>query len=166
MWNLGDSGEQQLSETQCTSITQWIFTSITLTSPLALGSLAPHLLLAVMPPRHYPPAVSNDVVLTLFDSPHVHLKASHVVRLLQFKRSKRRIVCAQLRRLARIGRLVEHPTLSTRYTQPLYGLPELLPLLIRLQQTILSASVVKPLLPLWSAYHVATNAVVPSAGSR
>ena len=62
-------------------------------------------------------------MLTLFHSPHVHLKASQVVRLLELRRSRRRIVCAQLLRLVLSGRLVEHPTLSTRYTQPLYGLP-------------------------------------------
>ena len=75
-----------------------------------------------MPPRHYPPAVSDDVMLALFHSPHVHLKAAQLMRLLEFKRSKRRIVCAQLCRLAQTGRLVEHLTLSTRYTQPLYSL--------------------------------------------
>ena len=93
---------------------------ITLTS---LPTCDDTLVFAVMPSRHYPPAVSDDVMLALFHSPHVHLKAAQVVRLLEFKRSKRRIVCAQLRRLAQTGRLVEHLTLSTRYTQPLYSLP-------------------------------------------
>ena len=80
-----------------------------------------------MAPRHYPPAVSDDVILALFHCPTLRFKAAQIVRLLGLKRSKRRIVESQLRRLAVKGHLVDHPALSTRYTQPEYSLPAATP---------------------------------------
>ena len=76
-----------------------------------------------MPPRHYLPAASDDTVLALFRPPISQLKATQLVRLLGLSRSRRRIVHTQLRRLAQEGRLLELPSLSTRYNQPAYSLP-------------------------------------------
>jgi len=62
------------------------------------------------------------VILALFTPTSRH-KARRVTRLLGLERSRHRIITAQLNHLVHQGRLLQLPSLSSRYTQPLYGLP-------------------------------------------
>jgi hypothetical protein len=63
-----------------------------------------------MPPRAYISPVSDDAVIAVFN-PNSQLKATTVLRLLGLRRSRQRIIDAQLRRLSRPphNRLVEIP---------------------------------------------------------
>ena len=71
--------------------------------------------------RFYSHAVTDDLVLSLF-TPTSRYKARHVTRLLKLKRSRHRIVTAQLNHLVLRGRLQHCPSSSLRYSHPLYAL--------------------------------------------
>jgi hypothetical protein len=55
-------------------------------------------------------------------TPTSRYKARRVTRLLGLERSRHRIITAQLNHLVQQGRLLQLPSSSSRYTQPLYGL--------------------------------------------
>jgi hypothetical protein len=56
-------------------------------------------------------------------TPTSRYMARRVTRLLGLERSRHRIITAQLNHLVQQGRLLQLPSLSPRYTQPLYALP-------------------------------------------
>jgi hypothetical protein len=77
-----------------------------------------------MPPRIYTSPVSDDAIIAVFD-PAAQLKASTVLRLLGLRRSRQRIIDAQLRRLSRSpnNRLVEiAPPAIAVHRNPFYSL--------------------------------------------
>jgi hypothetical protein len=72
--------------------------------------------------RYYRHAAEDEVILGLF-APSSRYKARRVTRLLQLKRSRHRIVTAQINHLVQQGRLLHLPSLLIRYAQPFYALP-------------------------------------------
>ena len=77
-----------------------------------------------MPPRTYISPVSDDAIIAVFD-PTAQLKATTVLRLLGLRRSRQRIIGAQLRRLScpPQQRLVEvSPPAIAVYRNPFYSL--------------------------------------------
>ena len=88
---------------------------------LHLPALSAFIAPAMSCSRVYCHAVGDDVVLALF-APDSRYKARRVTRLLGLKRSRHRIVTAQLNHLVHQGRLQQLPSTSSRYTQSLYAL--------------------------------------------
>jgi hypothetical protein len=77
-----------------------------------------------MPPRTYTSPVCDDAIIAVFD-PTAQLKATTVLRLLKLRRSRQRIIDAQLRRLSRSphNRLVEvAPAAIAVHRNPFYSL--------------------------------------------
>jgi len=109
-------------------------------------------------------------------TPTSRYKARRVTRLLGLERSRHRIITAQLNHLVQQGRLLQLPSSSSRYTQPLYQLPPLVPTLRRpilhltspppMMYPCCDAFAARALLPPSSAFPAVISDAALTAGRR